>query len=110
MSELFAQLVEFFNSTQIPAQFHAVDVKGLFTNSYFLVPFIGILGYMLFKRAINGMILLGTGIGLWIFSGTPFVREIYVDGQMQADKILPVAGVGVVVIAVVVYILFIRSD
>ena len=110
MSEVFTELIAFWNNTQIPTQFHDVDTVGLFTNWYFLVPFIGMVGYMIFKRAVNGLILLGLGIGLWIFSGTPMVKEIYIDGEVQMDKVLPVAGVGVVSIAAIVYVLFIRSD
>jgi len=110
MADFFAKLVDFINATQIPTQLHEVDIHGLFTNGYFLAPFILLLGYMVFKRAINGMIMLGIGIGLWVFSGTPYVQQIYINGEVQMDKVLPVVAVAVIALGVMVYVFFIRSD
>jgi len=110
MADFFAKMVEFFNSTQIPTQFHEVDVKGLFTNGWFMIPFLGMVGYQIFKQAINNLMLIGIGLALWIFSGTHYVQEIKVNGEIQMDKVLPLVAVGIITLGVIVYIYFIRSD
>ena len=43
MPDFLVSVVDFINNTQIPAQLRAVDAKGLFTNGYFMVPFIALL-------------------------------------------------------------------
>ncbi|MEJ2031913.1 MAG: hypothetical protein P8Y63_02490 [Deltaproteobacteria bacterium] len=108
--QFMVSIGEFMQRTQVPQQFRAVDVKGLFTNLYFLIPFLAVVGHFLYRKAVNYLILLALGIGVWIVSGTSIMHGLVVNGIVQIDKILPVAGVGVVIIAVVVYVVFIRSD
>ncbi len=110
MADFFAQLVEFINSTQIPAQFHQVDVKGLFTNGWFMIPFLGLVSYQLFKQAFNNLILIGIGLAVWVFTGTHYVQQIRVNGEIQMDKVLPVVAVAIVTLGIIVYVYFIRSD
>ncbi len=110
MTDLLATLMAWVNATQIPAQLHGMDAHGLFTNGYFLVPFILLVGYMIFKRSVDGLVILGLCVGLWVFSGTPYVQGLYVNGEVQMDKMLPVVGVGVVAMGLLIYIFFIRSD
>ena len=47
--DFFTKIVEFIHSTQVLEQFKEVDVVGIFTNPWFLVPFICLIGYMLYK-------------------------------------------------------------
>jgi len=108
--EILNRIVEFFNNTNIPEQFHEVDAIGLFTNPWFLVPFVLFIGYKLYKQSINTLVITGVAIGLWIFSGSPMAKNLIVDGQLQIGKILPVAGVGVVAIGIIIYFLFMRSE
>ena len=110
MADFFAQLVEFFNSTQIPTQFREVDIKGLLTNAWFMIPFLGLIGWQVFKQAFNNLMLIGIGMGLWAFTGTPYVQQIRVDGEIQMDKVLPLVAVAVITLGVIVYMFFIRSD
>ncbi|MDH4320047.1 MAG: hypothetical protein OEV73_00970 [Desulfobulbaceae bacterium] len=110
MADFFARMMEFFNSTQIPTQFNEVDVKGLFTNGWFMIPFLALVVYQLFKQAFNNLALIGIGMGLWIFSGSHYVREIRVNGEIQMDKVLPLVVVGVVTLGIIIYLYFIRSD
>lgn len=100
----------FVQRTQIPRQIRKVDVRGLFTNLYFLIPFLAVVGHFLYRKAVNSLILLALGVGVWIVSGSPLMHGLVINGVVQVGKILPVMGVGVVVIAVVVYVVFIRSD
>jgi hypothetical protein len=110
MSEFLVSIADFIQATNVPEQFREVDVKGLFTNFYFLVPFLAVLGHIIYRKSFNSLILLFLFTGVWIFSGSPFMQDLVGDGELQLEKVLPLAGAGVVVTSVVVYLLFIRSD
>ncbi|HIJ78359.1 MAG: hypothetical protein OEY01_04065 [Desulfobulbaceae bacterium] len=110
MLEFLSSVVDFINNTNVPAQIREVDAKGLFTNAWFLVPFIGYLCYNLYKQASNTLVMTGLGIGLWLFTGSRYMEGLIVNGEMQAGKVLPVAGVFIVALAIAIYFLFMRSD
>lgn len=110
MTEFLGQIVDFLNSTNVPQQFNEVDLKGLFTNAWFMVPFVAFICYNLYKQAINTLVLTGLGFGLWIFSSSSYMEGLVVNGQLQLGKMLPVAGVFIGVIAIAIYFLFMRSD
>jgi len=110
MSDLLGQFVEFFNNTNIPQQFRDTDVKGLFTNTWFMVPFVAFICYNLYKQAVNTLVITGLGFGLWWFAGSRFMEGLIVNGHLQLGKVLPVAGVFIGAIAVAIYFLFMRSD
>lgn len=107
--EFLGSLLDFLNNTNVPAQFREVDARGLFTNPWFLVPFLAFIGYNLYKQAVNPLVLTALVIGLWIFSGSPMMDGLIVDGEMQLGKVLPVVGVGLVAVGVAVYFLFMRD-
>ena len=110
MTEFLGKIVDFMNSTNVPQQFREVDARGLFTNSWFLVPFIAFICYNLYKQAVNTLVMTGLGFGLWLFSGSSYMEGMVVDGILQLNKVLPVAGVFIGAIAVAIYFLFMRSD
>lgn len=110
MPEFLVTIVEWINSTNVPQQISDVDAKGLFANGYFMVPFIGVVGYLIYKQALNNLVVVGLGIGLWIFSGSNYMQGAMVNGEIQLDKLLPVLLVWVGAIAIFIYFLFIRSD
>lgn len=109
MADIFASIMNFIQATQVVDQVRDVDAKGLFTNAYFLVPLIMLVGYWLYKQAVNSLVILVLCIGLWIFSGSPYAHDLIVNGEMQLDKVLPVTGVGIGVIVVIAYLVFIRD-
>ena len=109
MPDFLVAISEFVNSTQIPEQLREVDVKGLFTNVYFLIPFLAVLGHIVYRKAFKNFVLLLAGFGVWVFSGSPYMDNLIVNGELQIDKILPLVGAGIVVISVVVYIVFVRE-
>ncbi|MBU0729110.1 MAG: hypothetical protein KKE17_01050 [Proteobacteria bacterium] len=109
MPGFLGSISEFINSTNLPDQVSKVDIPGVFSNPWFLVPFIAYLGYLLYKQSWNSMILVALGFGLWFFSGTTYMKNM-VDGEIELNNIAPVLAVGVGAIAVVVYVLFMRSD
>ncbi|MEN8257278.1 MAG: hypothetical protein ABFS09_05385 [Thermodesulfobacteriota bacterium] len=110
MDNFLTALSEFWVSTNIPEQLKNVDVRGAFTNPWVLIPLIAQLGWWIYKQAFNAIVFLALGIGLWIFTGTPYAHGLVVDGNLQLGKVLPVAGVGLGAIMVVIYLIFMRGD
>jgi hypothetical protein len=110
MPDIFGPVVDFLNSTHVVEQIREIDAKGLFTNAWFLIPFLSFLGYKLYKQDVNALVLTGIAVGLWLFSGSSYMAGLVVGGHIQIGKILPVAFVFIGAIAVVVYFLFMRSD
>lgn len=110
MSGVFEGIMDFINYTKIPDQINDVDIVGLLSNGWFMLPFLCLLIYQLIKKAVKNIMLIGIVFGLWVFSGTPYVREIKVDGVTQMDKVLPLAVVSFITIGLLIYLFFIRSD
>jgi hypothetical protein len=110
MGDFFGKIVDLINATHIPEQISQVDAGGLFTNWYFLVPFICLIAYLLYKQAFTNLILIAIGIGVWFFTGTQYIHELVVNGEIQVEKVLPVAFGAIIVLGVVIYLLFGRSD
>lgn len=110
MSNFLVSIIDFINNTKVLEQLQAVDAAGLFTNGYFLVPFIAFVGYKLYKQAFNTLIITGLAIGLWLFSGSGYMHGLVVNGELQLSKVLPVAGVFLAALGVAIYFLFMRSD
>ena len=110
MADFWQSLLDFWQNTNIPQQLADVDVKGLFTNPWVLLPLIAQVGWWMYKKAINNIVILGLAIGIWIFTGTPYAQGLVVNGELQAGKILPVAGVGIGVVMIIIYLIFIRGE
>ena len=75
-----------------------------------MVPFVALVGYLIFKKSINNLILIAAVMAVWLFSGSNYVQEAFQGDTLQVGKVLPIIGFGVVIIGVVVYALFMRSD
>jgi hypothetical protein len=87
-----------------------VDYMGLFTNPWFLVPFIALIIYFLYKQAFRDLIIVLIFVAVWWVSGTDYMHSLIVDGTIQINRILPVVFGGAAVLAFVIYMLFGRSD
>lgn len=107
--EILTSIMDFFNNTGVVEQIRNVDFKALFSNPWFLVPFIGFVGYNLYKQAVNILVITALVLALWLFSGSPMMDGLIVDGEMQLAKVLPVVGVGLAAVGVAVYFLFMRD-
>lgn len=110
MADFFNHIGNWIASTRVSEQISHVDVGGLFSNWYFLLPFICLIAYLLYKQAFTNILLIGIGIGVWYFSGTRYMQELIVNGEIQINKVLPVALGAIVILGVVIYLLFGRSD
>ena len=83
---------------------------GLFTNPWFLVPFIALVGYFLYKQKWRDLIFVAIFIGIWWVSGTHYMQTLVVGDELQVSKVLPVLFGGAVVLGIVIYLIFGRSD
>ncbi len=108
--EFLTKIVDFINSTQVLDQFREVDAVGLFTNPWFLVPFIGMLGYMLYKQDFKEIVVIFIGLLLWHISGTEYMATLIVGDEIQLGKVLPVVFGAACLLGVVIYMYFGRSD
>ncbi len=110
MSDFWNSIVTWLDSTHVVEQVRDVDYIGLFTNPWFLVPFICMVGYMLYKQAWRDMAIIAIFIGVWWVSGTPYMQNLFNGKELIIEKILPVVFGGAVTLGVVIYLLFGRSD
>jgi hypothetical protein len=110
MSNFFQKILDFFQQTHVLEQIRDVDAAGLFTNPWFMVPFIGLMGYLVYKKSFRDIIILLIFIGVWWVSGTDYMRTLIVRGEIQIGKVLPVIAGGAAALGVVIYLLFGRSD
>ncbi len=110
MNDFFNRVLVWIESTHLQQQVKDVDYAGLFTNPWFLVPFVALVVYLLYKQAFRDLIIVFIFIVVWWVSGTDYMHTLTVGGILQMNKLLPVIFGGVAVLALVIYMLFGRSD
>jgi len=109
MSEIWTNITDWVASTHVIEQIKEVEAVGLFSNPWFLVPFILFAGYLVYKQAWRDIALVAIFIGVWWVSGTPYMQTLVVGHDLSIEKILPVVFGGGVTLAVVIYLLIGRS-
>lgn len=107
---IFETIGRWLEATHLVEQIKGVDFPGLFTNPWFMVPFVALVGYMLFKQAFRDLTILGLLVGVWYASGTPYMQTLVVGDQLSIAKILPVLFGGAAVLGLIIYLLLGRSD
>ena len=110
MSEFFGKIMALIESTKLIDQIAEVDYVGLFSNPWFLVPFIALVIYLLWKQRWRDMFFIAIFIGVWWASGTDYMQTLVVGEELQVNKVLPVLFGGAAILGVVIYLLFGRSD
>lgn len=108
--EFFTKIAEWFESTHLQEQIKDVDYMGLFTNPWFMVPFVFMVCYMLFKQKWKDLLIVIIFIGVWWVSGTDYMNSLIVNGELKIDKVLPVVFGGAAALGFVIYLLFGKSD
>ncbi|HKJ14670.1 MAG: hypothetical protein OES28_04360 [Desulfobulbaceae bacterium] len=108
--DFLTKIVEFIHSTQVLQQFKEVDAGGLFTNPWFLVPFLCLLGYMLYKQDFREIVVIIIGFGCWHISGTEYMNTLIVGEEIQLAKVLPVVFGAACILGVIIYMYFGKSD
>jgi len=105
-------LVKFENiieASNLPDQIGNVDVAGLFTNPWFVIPFIIWVGYLIYKQAFRDLIITVIIIALWWVSGTEYMQTLVVGDELQINKILPVLFGAAAILGFLIYMFFGRS-
>ncbi|MCI5137070.1 MAG: hypothetical protein D3922_01345 [Candidatus Electrothrix sp. AR1] len=105
----FTKIGAWLQSTHVPEQVKDVDIVALFTNPWFIVPFIACVGYLIWKQSFNELIIIVIFILIWWLSGTEYMQTLVVDGEIQIKKILPVLAGASAVLGFVIYLFFGRS-
>lgn len=110
MADFLNTIVAWIESTQLQQQIRDVDYVGLFTNPWFLVPFVALVVYLLYRQSFRDLIIIFLFVAVWWVSGLDYMQTLIVNGELQMNKILPVLFGGAAVLGLVVYMLFGRSD
>ena len=110
MGDFFSKILDFIDSTKVMAQVSDVDYVGLFSNPWFLVPFIALVLYLLYKQNFRDLIIITIFIAVWWVSGTEYMKTLVVGDELQISKILPVLFGGAALAGFVIYLFFGRSD
>ncbi len=106
----FSSIAVLLQATHLPEQIKSVDVAGLFSNPWFLVPFIAFVAYMIYKQAFRDLFIAALFMGVWYISGTQYMQTLVVGDELQVNKVLPLLFGGAVVVGLVIYLYFGRSD
>ncbi len=107
IKELFARL----ETTEIHKQVSEVDIVGLFSNPWFLVPFLLFVGYSLWRQSWFSLLFVALCVFLWWGTGTEYMQDLVSeDGELNQGKILPLVGIGAGVALVLGLIIFGRSE
>lgn len=110
MSDFFNGILAWIESTHIQQQVKDVDYAGLFTNPWFLVPFVALIVYLLYKQAFRDLIIISLFVAVWWVSGTEYMNTLVVGDKLDMYKVLPVAFGAAAAVGFVIYLLFGRSD
>lgn len=110
MTDFWNSIVAWIESTKIQQQIKDVDYMGLVSNPWFMVPFVALVLYLLYRQAFRDLIIISLFIIVWWVTGLDYMQTIIVGGELQINKILPVLFGGAAVLGLVVYLLFGRSD
>ena len=106
----FSTIGEWLDTTHLPEQISEVDFAALFSNPWFLVPFIAFVGYQIYKQAFRDLFVIALLMGVWYVSGTDYMQTLVVGDELQVNKVLPLLFGGAVVVGVIIYLYFGRSD
>ncbi len=110
IGDFLKPVFNFINDTGVPEQINTIDYNGLFTNPWFMVPLATVIVYEIFRRSLRSVVTIIIFLGVWAFFGTPYMQEILTSDTVGLDKILPLLGGAVILLAVIVYMYFLRSE
>ena len=99
---------EVIASTNLPQQINDVDLA-LFSNPWFIVPFVAMIAWWVYKQQFKEIIIALIFIAIWYVSGTQYMATLIVGGELQIGKILPIMFGGAAVLGVIVYMYFGRG-
>ena len=106
----FKPVVDFIVSTGVPDQVENVKYKELFTNGWFMVPYLFMIGWNIYKKQLYTIIIILLFTGSWAFFGTPYMRDIMGRDQISLEAVLPLVGGACVVLVITIYLIFFKSE
>ncbi len=101
----FGNIVDLVQATNLPKQIDEVDLA-LFTNPWFIIPFLALISWWIYKQKFKDIVVVFLFIGVWYISGTQYMDTLIVGGELQIGKVLPVMFGGAAVLGIVVYMYF----
>ncbi len=104
MGDLFKKAVDYIQGTKIPEQMSDVDYMGLIQNPWFIIPFVIIVLYMLYKKEFAFFLIMVVCIAIWFSTGTEYMSSLIVGGEIQVGKILPIVFGGAVALIAIIYL------
>ena len=105
----FSRIGALIQATNLPDQIKDVDYVGLFSNPWFMVPFVAWIGWMVYKQAFRDLIIVVIIVAIWWLSGTEYMQTLVVGDELQINKVLPILFGGAAVLGFVIYMFFGRS-
>lgn len=106
----FKPVLDFVVATKVPEQIENINYADLFTNGWFLVPYLAMIAWNVYKRELYSIIIILLLTGSWAFFGTPYMREIMQQDQIQLEAVLPLVGGACAVLGIIVYLIFFKSE
>jgi hypothetical protein len=106
----FKPVLDFVISTKVPEQIENIKYQELFTNGWFLTPYLALIAWNIFRKQIYTIIIILLFSGSWAFFGTPYMQDVMQQDQIQLETILPLVGGACVVLGITVYLIFFKSE
>ena len=106
----FEPVLDFIISTKIPEQIENVEYKELFTNAWFLVPYIGMIGWNIYKQAVNNIIIILLLTVSWAFFGTDYMQDVLAQDEIALEAVLPMIAGACTVLGIIFYLVFFKDD
>lgn len=106
----FKPVGDFVVSTKVPEQVENIDYQALFTNAWFLVPYLAVLAWNAYKRQPYTIVIILLLSGSWAFFGTPYMQALMKQDEIQLEAILPLVGGACAVLGIIVYLIFFKTE
>lgn len=106
----FEPVLDFIIATEVPEQIDKIDYKGLFTNGWFLVPYLGLLAWNIYKQEFNSLIIIVLLTASWSFFGTPYMKEVMAQEEIPLESLLPLIAGSCGIFGFIIYRIFFKSD
>lgn len=106
MNDLWQRFMDMMKVTEMPRQLLERDIAGLTHNLWFMLPFCLLIAWLIYRKSWQNIAIIAVITGLWWFSGSSYMDGTVVDGKPILAKLIPVAGVFLVAVVIIAYLLF----
>ena len=106
----FRPVLDFIIDTKVPEQIQDIKYKELFTNGWFLVPYLAMLGWNVYKKAVNEIIIILLLTGAWAFCGTAYMQDILGREEIALEAVLPLVFGACTILGIIIYLVFLKDD